>query len=332
MSKHDRYDDYMSTILNLNHPASDIFNKRAAENAYVRYMLARTQCMFKYENLPSTIPQRQFELILQTNGWISVFQATDRKTGALGLFASFGGLSGAPNPYYLPTEFVLANPALSGPNNYKINDECVVIPNDSTYQGLTPMLSRYAKLIAENEVSIGVAEVNARLISLITAEDDVQKAAAEKLIKDIYDGKLSVVGNVNVFEGLKTLPYSSSGQNNNLTQLIEMQQFLKASCFNELGINSNYNMKRESINASEAQMGEDALIPLALDMLHCREEGVAQVNKMFGTAIQVKLASVWENNVLENDIMAENVENSFDNVENSMRNGEYDETKQDDRI
>lgn len=329
MSKHDRYDDYMSTILNLNHPASDIFNKRAAENAFVRYMLARTQCMFEYENLPSTIPQRQLELILQTNGWISVFQATERKTGQKALYASFGGLAGAPNPYYLPSEFVLANPALTGQNNYKINDDCVIIPNDSTYQGLTPMLSRYAKLIAENEVSIGVAEVNARLISLITAEDDTQKAAAEKLIKDVYDGKLSVVGNVNVFEGLKTLPYSSSGQNNNLTQLIEMQQFLKASCFNELGINSNYNMKRESINASEAQMGEDALIPLALDMLHCREEGVEKVNEMFGTDIRVKLASVWENNVLENDIVAENVENSVDNVENSMKDGE-DNEKQDD--
>ena len=87
-------------------------------------------------------------------------------------------------------------------------------------------------------------------------------------------------------------------ENNNL---IELEQYLKASWYNELGLNANYNMKRESINSGESQLNNDMLIPLVDDMLKRRKEGAEKVNNMFGTNITVELASAWEDNQEEID-------------------------------
>ena len=81
---------------------------------------------------------------------------------------------------------------------------------------------------------------------------------------------------------------------NDLKDVIETYQYLKGSWYNELGLNANYNMKRESINESESDMNEDALLPLIDDMLKSREIAVEQINKMFGTDIKVELSSSWK--------------------------------------
>ena len=53
-------------------------------------------------------------------------------------------------------------------------------------------------------------------------------------------------------------------------------------------------MKRESINESEADMNEDALLPLIDSMLKSRQIGVDAINKLFGTNISVDLNSSWK--------------------------------------
>lgn len=78
------------------------------------------------------------------------------------------------------------------------------------------------------------------------------------------------------------------------TDLIEYQQYLKASWFNEIGLNANYNMKREKLSTTESQMNSDALLPLVDDMLEQRRLGVEKVNEMFGTNITVDFCSSWK--------------------------------------
>ena len=67
--------------------------------------------------------------------------------------------------------------------------------------------------------------------------------------------------------------------------------------FHEIGINANYNMKRETLNTSETSVNEQALLPLLDDMLKQRQRGFERVNEKYGTNISVKLNSIWENNV-----------------------------------
>ena len=63
---------------------------------------------------------------------------------------------------------------------------------------------------------------------------------------------------------------------------------------NELGLNANYNMKRERLNLGEVSMNVDVLLPYVENMLNSRREAIKQVNEMFGTDITVDLNSSWK--------------------------------------
>lgn len=265
----------------------DFKNKDKSVSAYVGYMLSRTQSMFKYFGLPESIPQRIVELYMQTNGNVCFTKHNEQ------LYVFTGGLGGEPDEYYMPTIYTVSNPYLKFSKNLKIGVDCVVIPSDSLYIGLLPMYSRYASLMVENDISMRLVDINARIISLISAPDDRTEQAAKSYLKDIEDGKLGVIAETAFLDGVKAQPYASTGSSGRITDLIEYQQYLKAGWFNDLGLQSNYNMKRESINSNEAQLNEDALLPLIDDMLNCRKIGLEKVNAMFGTNITVELASSW---------------------------------------
>lgn len=278
----------------------DFADKGQNVNNIISYMLNRTQSMFRYDGLPDTIPERMLELYLQVNGNVCIYKHSGD------LYAFTGGLGGEPDPYYMPTIYTIANPALKLSKNLKIDSECVVIPNDSLYVGLLPLFERYASAMTENELSMNIASINSRIISLISADDERTIKSAQKFLDDVINGKFGIIAENAFLDGVKSQPYGSTANSNTLTNLIEYEQYLKASMFNELGLNANYNMKRESINSGESQLNNDMLLPLVDNMLKCREIGIEKVNAMYGTEISVSLASSWEDNQKEIDLQLEN--------------------------
>lgn len=283
----------------INCSCCDLLDKDTAVNNYIRWMLSRTQSMFRYSGLPSTIPQRELELILQIDGCVAVGKAD--KDGISSIYAFSGGLGGPPDEYYRPTLFILANPVL-GSKEYVINRDCVIIKSDSLYTGLYPMFLRYATFLAENDVSIYDAQINSRIQSLISAPDDRTKRSAEIYMDKVKAGYAGIISENSFLDGIRTSPYAASNMSGIITSLIELQQYLKASWYNEIGLNANYNMKRESIMSAEAQLNTDALLPLVDDMLECRKEGIKLVNEMFGTNIEVTLNSSWEDIHIEENL------------------------------
>ena len=265
---------------------NDFLDKGNSVRYYTSFMLCRTQSMFEYENLPSTIPQRMLELYLQGNGNVGIISHNGN------LYAVTGGLGGEPNEYYMPTLLTVANPALNLSKSYIVGKECVVISNDSMYMGLLDIFSRYGSMLAENDISWRLADINSRIVSLISTGTDAEKKAADIFLKQIEEGKLGVMASNAFTESIKTQPYV--GTTNTLKDLIEARQYIRASMYNDIGLNANYNMKRESLNSAESQMNNDALMPFVDDMLRCREIGIEAVNEMFGTDIKVTLNTVWE--------------------------------------
>ena len=297
----------------------DFANKKKSVGIYISYMLARTQQMFSWKNLPDTIPQRALELYIQTNGNACITKVDDK------LYAFIGGMGGAPDVYYMPTLYTISNPALNFSKSLVIDKECVVIPNDSVYLGLIPMFRRYATQLCENDISLNMVDIITRIQALISAPDDRTKASAEKYINDILIGKLGVVAESAFFDGIKVSPFAAHN-NDQMTNLIEYHQYLKASWFNDLGLHSNYNMKRESINSNEAQLDEDALLPLVDDMLERRKEACKKINDMFGTDISVELSSSWEDNQIEIELEHEALDDkSEETVDNENISESTDE-------
>lgn len=283
-------------------------DKKENINSYIIYMLNRVMQMFKYDGLPDTIPKRVMELYTMTHGHSVVV----KHNGSL--YVCFGGFAGEPNEYYIPTQYIVANPYLKLFNTFTINEDCVLIRNDSMMYGLMPLFRRYATALVENDITMNMVDINSRISALIDAQDDATRVSAEKYLEDIEAGKSGIIASNAFFNGIRAQPY---GEHNyqRLTDLIEYHQYMKASWFNELGLNANYNMKREAITSNESQLNDDMLLPLIDDMLECREQAVNEINAMFGTNISVRFGSTWQDNKMELDLSQELLRAEIDEKE-----------------
>lgn len=280
----------------------DFKDKQARVNDYMREFFNRTSQMFRYEGLPKTIPKRMLELMLQSYGNVAWY----KHNGELYVFRC--GLGGEPNEYYMPTIAVITNPYLKLTTNAKVDEDCIIMPNDTSYTGLFNIHNKYATLLAEIDITLLNVNYISRMPSLVSAKDDKTNASAKKYLDDIIKGALGIIGESAFLDGLKSQPYNSQA-NNVITQLIELKQYLKASWFNEMGLNSNYNMKRESINSNESQLNDDMLHPLIDDMLEQRELALEKVNEMFDTNIKVYFNGAWEQNQKESELVVKQLEN-----------------------
>ena len=63
-----------------------------------------------------------------------------------------------------------------------------------------------------------------------------------------------------------------------LKEVIECKQYLKATFENKIGLNANYNMKRESLNNDEIALNDDNLLPNVDEMKRCRNNGYDLIN------------------------------------------------------
>jgi hypothetical protein len=246
--------------------------------------------MFHYEGLPDTMPKEMLEYYLLNNGTCFVTKVDGK------LYAFCGSFGGEPDPYYRPTRYIVANPALNLGKDYDFQTEGVLVRNDPLWVGLYPLMCRYAYLMAENMLTLRTADIMLRIMALLSAPDDRTKTAADAYLQDLEKGKLGVIAENRFFdEGIKMQsPPSNNGSY--LTQFIELHQYLTGTFYNEIGLNANFNMKRESIGEGESSLNEDSLLPLVDEMLMCRKEDMSKINKMFGTTITVEFDSAWLNN------------------------------------
>lgn len=284
-------------------------SKQKSSKYYFQYLFARTQKMFEYHGLPDSIDSDVLERYLQLNGATCI---TEYK-GKLYCFA--GSVGGIEDVYYKPSLFVVSNPHLDQGFSKNIiitrhRDHLVNLPtdsqdgvlmrNDTEWVGLTPLIARYAVLMAENTLTIRSADVLLRLIALISAPNDKVLRSALDYLKRLENGEFGVIGDSQFSEGIKMQsPPSNNGSY--LTQFIELQQYLKGSFFGELGLRANYNMKREAIGTGESSLDEDSIMPLCDNMLMCRQQDLEQVNSLYGLDIKVNYSSAWLRSHIEND-------------------------------
>ena len=262
-------------------------DKDTAINTFIETSLDKTQQIFKYDSLPETIPQEELENILQTKGHCIIAEVDGK------LYALSGGFSGENDEYNNPTQYTVSNVALKLSKTFTIGVDCILIKNDYHKSGMLPILQKYGVLLVDSEISLNTASILSRIIMLISASDDKTKASADLFIQKILNGDFSVIGENGFFDGVK-LQTASTSNSNYITQLIELIQYYKASFLNEIGLQANYNMKRERLSESEILLNVDNLLPLIENMFTERKKAVEKVNEMFGTEIVVDYNGVWK--------------------------------------
>ena len=282
------------------------------------YMFAKTLSMFEYQGLPETIPQRELERLLQTNGYAFITEVDGE------LYAMAGSLAGTEkDPYGQPTEITINNVALNFNKTLNIKTDGVLIRNDDVRIGLLPLFEKGNTLLAENDVNMVMWGINSRIQKLISAPDDKSRESAELYIKKIIDGDLSIIADNALFDGVKMqAPAASSGAG--VQQMIEYQQYIKSNLYNEIGLSSNFNMKRERLISSEVDQAEDSLFPLVYNMMENRIIGIAAINKMFGINITVDFGSVW---ALKNKKLVDGITGNNNEISNVTDNGSEPEQK-----
>lgn len=262
-----------------NYKKKDLNMKRELD-----FLLSKTLSMFNYEGLPETIPQRELERQLQTKGYAFITKAKGK------LYSFTGGLGGEPDPYGNPTQIVVTNPALDFYKTLDLEKDGVLIRNDSMQNGIRHLLQKYIYMMNESEISMVVNSFNARFPTLLSAGDDRTRESAELYLKKVIDGDLGVIAENRLFEGINA--QSAGGAGSMFTQLIEYQQYLKATLYNELGLEMNNNMKRERLTEDEVNI-TDIIYPFVDNMRMNREKGIEEVNSMFSKEIEVGFDSIW---------------------------------------
>lgn len=263
---------------------------------YYKMLLNRVINMFTWKNLPGTIDEQVMNFWLFVTGRV-VFTDFNGK-----LYALNGNYGGYPNEYYLPTEFVIANPIL-GSKNVKLDVDGVAMFNSDTDKyptqtmtgGLYPILTLTANMLADCVVTISSALKNGRVQTAFLCKDDTVRTAGEKVLTKLYNGDPAVMIDDTILNCITPIKMTDNASVATiLQQTIETYQFWLANFYNSIGVNANFNMKRERLNTAEVNINDSALFVNVVNMLNNRQQALEKINKMFGTNITVEISEEWK--------------------------------------
>lgn len=295
--------------------------KKNNVNQLNNYMLAKTLSMFEYTGLPETIPAKELEKILQLKGFAFITDVSGK------LYAFACSKSGEQDAYGNPLQVTISNPYLKFNKTLNIDGDGVLFSSDEMDLGLYPLFEKCNTQLVENEITMTLWGFNARTQKLISAPDDKTKESADLYLKKIVDGELTVIGENALFDGVK-VQATQNGQGVTVQSMIEYHQYIKSVMFNEVGISSNFNMKRERLVSGEVEQSEDSLFPFVYNMLQCRQNAVNAINEKYGLNITVDFGSVWKIKQVELEQELNNEQTTTQgNSENGSGNNSDDNIK-----
>lgn len=259
--------------------------------------LQRTIQMFEWDircngKTSTKITRRSLELLVQSNGLGGVVKVNDE------LYCLYGTLGGEPNWNYMPSKFIFANAFLNESRECDIygidkDKDVVIIPNDSLYRGMIPTIKFHAEQLTETYLTKRAVLIWLRANRILTAPTSDAMDDLNDYMQDLELGKLASIYDKNFLKDIKDLGGDSSVRGV-VTQILECLQYEKAALFNDCGLQMNYNMKRESITSSEAQLGEGALLPKPDDMMDMRKMAVKEIKDVFDETWSVEFSSAWK--------------------------------------
>lgn len=233
------------------------------------------------------------------------------------LYACIGNRGGKPNEYYIPKIFTISNPIL-GSKQVDIDVDGVVFYNTDIDMfnytgnceifsgGLYDLISQTATLLADNIISINCNQINSRITAFFTAESEAQAIAGEVVLKKMYAGKPYQILRSDLIEKLNVNPINSSASGN-ITELVELHNYIIANFFQSIGVKSNNVMKRERLINSEIDSQNDYLKVSLLEILTSWQKGFDKLNQIYGTDISVNLNPALLDELLEDSTSDEMV-------------------------
>jgi len=271
--------------------------KQSLYDYYFKSLLARLNQLFIWDGLPETIDRDYLNAALFLAGFAAFFDKGGKP------YIAIGGIGGKPNEYYYSTLFTLANPVL-GSKQFEIHKDCEIMYNTAADKqllhladgggGLYTLIDQTATLLTDNAQSINMAQINSRVQSVFTADNDRQKRAADVFLQRLYNGKPYTAITSDELQRF-TVQNINVDTDKTITPLVELHQHILADFYNQIGIKTTpYNKQERLITAEIDTVGK--MTECTLDsMLQARQEGCEAVNSLLGLNISVRLADWLEN-------------------------------------
>ena len=310
---------------------------------YFRQLTYICMRLFVFDGIPKTIDETFFKYCLIINGNAAFFKLDqaildNRQSGIYTL--NPGDLVVQPcnraenqTIYYMHRRVLVTNPVFSKTYNLTPGVDCEIVyltePDKyfySMYGGLFALIGRTATILADNDISINVAQKNTRLTNVISADDKPTAISAEAAIEAMYDGDPYKIAQSSLVSDLHSFPMTQSTSSREIVQLVEIRQYIYSHFYESIGIGSTHdNMKRERLISAELDDGVDLAAINIDDMLATVREGLDRINAMFGTSITVELNPIIQRATEQED-------GSVDDPQPADQDGDPQQADQDDDL
>ena len=270
---------------------------------YFDFILRLLYRVIIFDNVPETVSETFLKLILYTQGKISFFRGNLIGESGEDLLALNCSRADTPDVYYIPRKVLVTNPRLQ--KSYMIkpgkNCEVVYLSEADKYNlseingGLYNLIERTATMLSDNDISINIAQKNTRLTNIISGDTQNTVDSIQTVIMSMYEGDPTIVVKSSLIDKLQGVPIlNNTANSHNLIELIEVQQYILSHFYEQIGIQTHDQMKRERLITAEINDNLDLCFLNVDDMLVTIQEGLKRVNAMFGTEITARLNPIIE--------------------------------------
>lgn len=275
---------------------------RSLYRYYFDFILRLLYRVIVFENIPETVSETFLKLVLYTQGKVCFLKGDVIGESGSELLALNCSRADTPDVYYIPRKVLVTNPRLKKQYNITLGDDCEILYLSEADKyclsevngGLYSLIERTATMLADNDISINISQKNTRLTNLVSGDTQNTVDSIKAVIMAMYEGDPTIVVKSSLIDKLQGIPILNNTGQNHLVELIEVQQYILSHFYEQIGIQTHDQMKRERLISAEVNDNLELCYLNVDDMLVTIQEGLKRVNAMFGTDITAKLNPIIE--------------------------------------
>lgn len=253
-------------------------------NYFSKRLFEKIVSCYKF-TLPENWPQNFFKTVLFGRGFIGVFNT--ERYGVVALNCQPYGF----NLYYQPLEMIVANPLL-GSVRKRIDIDSVLIRLKDDYQGIMPLVSLYADMMALTVEAVGINLLNTKLSYVFAAENKAQAETFKKLYDRMASGEPASVIDKKLFREDGTPAWvmfqQDIGANYITDRLLTDLKRIEDDFCTAAGIPNANTQKRERMIIDEVNANNDDTESLPRLILANVREGFKKAAAMFDISAEVE--------------------------------------------
>ena len=256
---------------------------------YFRHLATLIFELVQIGNIPETVDETFLKYCIFIKGKCTFFNEDSGELRGLN-----GNYTERPDVYYVPDHMIINNPRFNKTYIKTRGEDCEVVYcreidryNAGELGGLYELIKKTAVLLADNCISINVAQKNTRLINMLAADDQDTRESVEAALFGMYAGKPYSIGQTSLVSNLSSVPLTPSTANRYLIDLIQVEQYILSHFYEAIGLSTHDQMKKERLVTAEINDNIDLSIFNIYNIIKTIKDGLDRVNAMFGTEFDV---------------------------------------------